>query len=82
MGDHRCIIRLEVEDFHGVSRKAEMNINWMGEDDDRITQWFRDVHDDGMYAYQESMAEYYKERRIEEEKAQLTMLQERYPKEV
>lgn len=79
MGDHRCIINLEVQNFHGVSRKISMNINWMGEDDDRITQFFSEVHADGMAAYNEQMSEYFREERQERERDELRILKARYP---
>lgn len=78
MGDHRCIITLAVEDFHGVSRQIEMNINWNEADDSRITDWLEEVHCEGLYQYREQMADYFRKQDEERERAEFERLKAKF----
>lgn len=83
MGDHRTLITIKVEDFHGVTRQTKLNINYCPSDccdmDERVTRFFHEVYTEGMINYRQQMADYYKQKDEQEERERLATLIAKYP---
>ena len=83
MGDHRMSIKIQAE-FHGKKKTADMYINYFINSDDeidnRITQFFKKLHAEGMEVYNENMSNYWDEQKEKEERQLLKELQDRYDK--
>lgn len=60
MGDHRAIVKIEME-FHGIKDKCDMWINYWPSNvegvDDRIIEFCRRIYEKGMAKYENEMAE-------------------------
>jgi hypothetical protein len=86
MGDHRIAFSIKAE-FHGVKREyPDCWLNWSdsicGGVPDQVVEFFRELHERGMEAYEERVAQYNAEQnasRIErEERAELARLRAKY----
>ena len=68
MGDHRISIKMEVK-FHGVEETADWWLNWSDYSsechgvDQRVIDFFRDIHERGMEKYNDMIYESQKESR-------------------
>lgn len=80
MTDQKALIKIDFE-FHGKHYKYDGWINYFDNGDgidDRVVEFFRESHKDGMSRYNRKVARYYKDQEEKSERETLKLLKEKY----